>query len=292
VPLAVPASAIVIAIMINVLWGANPIAVKYSLLAFPPLWTGFFRFAVGAVCVFAWARYVGVSLWPERNEWRPLILISALFTIQIALMNIGFAHTSASMGAVLIATNPVFAALFAHFMVTGDSLTRWRCLGLAVAMIGTAVCLLQGTDIRTLDFGAIGNWIVLTSACLLGLRLSVIAAAVRKVHETRIVVWQMLLSLPAFAAGGLLFETIIWQNIGWQPIAGILYQGVIIAGLSFTVLYWLMKRYSPSVIVGFNFVSPVAGVLLAVWLLDETVTWTLLVGMVLVALGLALISRR
>ena len=104
--------------------------------------------------------------------------------------------------------------------------------------------------------------------------------------------WQMLLALPAFAAGGLLFETIIWQNIGWQPVAGIHYQGMVIAGLSFTVLYSLMRRYSPSVMVSFNFVSSVAGVLLAVWLLDEAVTGYLVVGMMLVALGLALISRK
>ena len=67
---------------------------------------------------------------------------------------------------------------------------------------------------------------------------------------------------------------------------------VLIAGLSFTVLYWLMRRYSPSVMVSFNFVSPVAGVLLAVWLLDEAVTSYLVVGMMLVAPGLALISRK
>ena len=95
-PLAAPASAILVAIVINVLWGANPVAIKFSLLAFPPLWTAFFRFAVGAICVCAWARYAGLRIWPERNEWRPLMLISALFTIQIAMMNIGFAHTSTS----------------------------------------------------------------------------------------------------------------------------------------------------------------------------------------------------
>ena len=95
-PLAAPASAILVAIVINVLWGANPVAIKFSLLAFPPLWTAFFRFAVGAICVCGWARYAGLRIWPERNEWRPLMLISALFTIQIAMMNIGFAHTSTS----------------------------------------------------------------------------------------------------------------------------------------------------------------------------------------------------
>jgi drug/metabolite transporter (DMT)-like permease len=42
----------------------------------------------------------------------------------------------------------------------------------------------------------------------------------------------------------------------------------------------------------FNFVSPVAGVLLAAWLLDERVTGLLLIGMALVATGLALIARK
>ena len=42
----------------------------------------------------------------------------------------------------------------------------------------------------------------------------------------------------------------------------------------------------------FNFVSPVVGVLLAAWLLDEDVTLMLWLGMALVAAGLALVARR
>jgi drug/metabolite transporter (DMT)-like permease len=53
-----------------------------------------------------------------------------------------------------------------------------------------------------------------------------------------------------------------------------------------------MKRYTPSVMMSFNFVSPVAGVLLSVWLLDERISALLLVGMALVAAGLALIARK
>jgi drug/metabolite transporter (DMT)-like permease len=290
--LAVPAHAILIAIAIHILWGGNPVAVKFSLHVFPPLWTAFFRFLIGVVCVCVWARLNGLQIWPQRHEWRPLMLICVIFTVQIGLMNIGYAHTNASMGAVLIATNPLFAAVFVHFLVDNDRLTVQRSIGLGVAMLGTAVCLLQDAEPGSLNIGAIGNWIVLASAALLGLRLSVIARVVREVHETRVAVWQMLLSLPLFACGGLMFETIAWQNIGWAPIAGIVYQGVVVAGLSFTVLYWLMRRYTPSVIMGFNFLSPVAGVLLAVWLLDEPFSVLLMLGMMLVAAGLVLISRR
>ena len=41
-------------------------------------------------------------------------------------------------------------------------------LGLAVAMAGPLLAMLQDADIASLDFGAAGNWIVLSSALMLG----------------------------------------------------------------------------------------------------------------------------
>lgn len=290
--LAVPVRAILIAIAIHSLWGGNPIAVKFGLLSFPPLWSAFLRFVIGAACVIAWARLRGVRIWPHPGEWKALGIIATLFTTQIALMNIGYAKTTGAMGAVLIATNPIFAAVFVHLLIQSDRLTWMKSAGLAVAMVGTAVCLLQDADVGALDFGAVGNWIVLLSAALLGLRLSVSARVLKNIDEARVAIWQMLLSIPVFALGALTFETVNWSTVSWPAVAGILYQGVIIAGVCFTVSFALMKRYTPSIMMSFNFVSPVAGVLLAAWLLDERVTDVLLLGMMLVATGLAIIARK
>jgi len=290
--LAVPAQAIVISVLIHILWGANPVAVKYSLLVFPPLWTAFFRFVIAIVCVGIWAKVSGVSVWPRPGEWRPLAFIGALFTVQIGLMNTGFDLTTGSMGAVLIATNPIFAALFAHFLIAGDRLSVVKSIGLLVAFVGTALVLLRGSGDLELTRGALGNVILLMSACMLGGRLIVSARVLQRIDEARVVLWQMILSLPLFALGGSLFETIQWQAMAWEPLAGLAYQGVIVAGLGFSVSFYLMKRYTPSVIVSFNFVSPIAGVLLSAWLLGDMITGYLWAGMLLVAVGLFLIARR
>ena len=88
--LAVPLPAIAIAVLVHILWGGNPVAVKYSLLAFPPLWTAFFRFLIAIACVGIWAKMRGVPILPARHEWPALLFIGVLFTVQIATMNIGF----------------------------------------------------------------------------------------------------------------------------------------------------------------------------------------------------------
>jgi drug/metabolite transporter (DMT)-like permease len=182
--------------------------------------------------------------------------------------------------------------LFAHFLIAGDRLSVVKSLGLLIAFVGAALVLMRGSGDLQLEHGAWGNVILLMSACLLGGRLIFSARVLQRMDEARVVLWQMILSLPLFALGGFMFETIRWNAIAWEPLAGLIYQGVIVAGLGFSVSFYLMKRYAPSVIVSFNFISPIAGVLLSAWLLGDVITGHLWGGMLLVAVGLFLIARR
>jgi drug/metabolite transporter (DMT)-like permease len=267
--------------------------VKFGLEVFPPLWSGFLRFALGSACVIAWARIMRVPLMPTRAEWPVHLSLTLIFTTQIALLNFGFGATTAANGAVLIATNPLFGVFFAHWWVPGDRMTPGRLLGVLVAFAGAALVLTRGAPgSLNMDATHYGDWLVLASACVLGMRLALCGRLLRTVNEVRLTLWQMLLSLPLFAAGGYAFETVQWGNMGWAPVAGILYQGIVIAGLGFSVQYYLLRRYTPSVMISFNFVAPVAGVLLGVWLLNESLTAALLGGMSLVAVGITLIARK
>ena len=287
----IPPRAILAALAIHVLWGGNPVAVKLGLEAFPPLWSGLLRFALGSLCVYAWARYARIPVLPTREEWPALAWLALLFTVQIALLNVGFGATTAANGAVLIAANPLFGVLFAHYLVPGDRVSPARAAGVAIAFGGVALVLTRGAGLAH-PFGGAGDWIVLASACLLGLRLALSGRFLRRMNDVRLTLWQMLLSLPLFAAGALAWEEVRWARADALVAAGILYQGVVIAGLAFTVNFWLIRRYTPNVMISFNFVSPVAGVLLGMAILGERLTAGLAIGMALVALGLALIARR
>ena len=286
-----PVGAVCLALCIHVMWGGNPVAVKWGLEVFPPMWSGFVRFAIGAMCVGLWALLRRERLWPAPTEWPALGLVAVLFMVQITTMNIGFGGTSGSLGALLIALNPLFAALFARYFVREDRLTAGKALGLVVAFAGTAVVLSPSAADGNLEFTRLANWILLLSAVLLGARLMYSASVIRRIGETRVMFWMMLLSLPLFLVGGLTTETIEWANLGWRPVAGIAYQGIAIAGVAFMVNSYLMRHHAPSVVASFNFVSPVAGVALSIWLLNEVFTATLAAGLVMVALGLVLITR-
>ena len=108
----IPLLAVASALLIHILWGGNPVAVKMGLVAFPPLWSAFLRFAVGALCIAVWARLNRIRIWPEAREWPGLLILGLLFTTQIAMMNLGINLTSGASAAVMTASYPLFAGLF------------------------------------------------------------------------------------------------------------------------------------------------------------------------------------
>ena len=131
----IPLVAVVAAIVIHILWGANPVAVKMGLVAFPPLWSAFFRFAIGVVCIAIWAMALGTRLWPENREWPGLIILALWFMIQIGLMNFGINFTSGASAAIMTATYPLFSGILAHFMIAGDRLDKAKTVGLLIAFL-------------------------------------------------------------------------------------------------------------------------------------------------------------
>ena len=284
--------AVAIAVMMNCVWGGNPVAVKLGLEAFPPFWTAFLRFCLGIACVGVWARLTGIRLFPSPEEWKPYLGLSIMFGVQIWIMNVGYGLTTGVMGSVLISVYPLVAALLGPLAVAGDRLDAVRALGLAAAFIGTATVLLGESGTGELEVFSTGNWLVLLSGTLLGVRLVMTTRVIRVSDPARATFWQMVLAQPWFLAGALATETIAWHAIGWRPIAGILFQGVIIAGLGFMVIAYLLRRYRPSTMISLGFVTPVSGAALSAWILGETVTQSFVVGLIEVAVGLALVLRE
>jgi len=288
----IPLVAVLAAVVIHILWGANPVAVKMGLESFPPLWSAFFRFAIGVGCITIWALAMGTRLWPENWEWTGLFILALWFMVQIGLMNIGIKFTSGASAAIMTATYPLFSGIFAHFFIAGDRLDKAKIAGLLIAFLGVGLVLSKGQLPTELSQANFGDLILLVSAILLGGRMIYTAKLVRNIEPMRVVLWQMLLSLGGFATGAFLWEEIIWREVKWVPLGALLYQGVVIAGLAFMVNAWLIKRYSPSVMVSFGFISPISGVVLSAMLLGDTLTWDLAMGTAGVGIGLLILTRR
>ena len=280
------------ALLLAMLWGGNPVAIKAGLDGAGPLRLGALRMLLGGVVVLIFARVAGVSLRPERSELAPLSGLAVLFTVQTALMYFGGDHTTAGHAAVLISTFPLWAALCAHFVVPGDRMTRWRAIGTLIAYSGVVVVFsgdLAGD--QSGGEGLAGDAMMLCSALLLGLRQIYLSQTSQAIPVSRLLMTQAVSAVIVFAPLSFWLESEPWTySAGF--IGALLYQGVAIAGFGFLGNTWLLQHFLPSRVTATQLTTPVFGVILSWLVLGEPVGPELAAGVALLTVGSALAQRR
>ncbi|HEU5323934.1 MAG TPA: DMT family transporter [Methylomirabilota bacterium] len=283
----VPGAAL--ALLVSILWGANPVAVKLGLEDAPPLRLAWMRFVVGGGVILGWAAATGRlrEVAVARQEWRPLVVLGLLFTAQVGGMNVGTALTSAAHAAIILNLYAVHTVVLAHFMIPGDRLTVHRVAGVVVAYSGIVVLFArQAGGAVTL----LGDGLMFVSGLLLAERTVYMARAVQTLEPVKLLLAQAAIGSALFMVLSAVFEP---APTRWTPTlaASIGYQGVVVAGFNFVVNLWLLKHYRPSTLAVFFLTQPVFGVVAAMLVAGDRLTPELLAACLAVAAGIGLASR-
>ena len=148
-------------VFLSLLWGGNHVSIKASLGYGAPLQVGWLRFLFGGLLTIPYLISRGESFILLRREIRPVLVIGFLFTVQILFMNFGQDITSAGHATALNSTFPIWAAIFAHFFVPTDRLTRWKSLAIIFSYSGVFAIVFGDTrsgDVNISVWVGVGWW--------------------------------------------------------------------------------------------------------------------------------------
>ena len=278
------------AVLISILWGANSVVIKLGLEDAPPLRLAWMRMVVGGVVICGWAwgtrRFVGFRV--ESAEWRPLLFLGLLFSVQMAFTNVGTHLTSAAHATILLNLYAVHTVVLAHFMIPGDRLTIRKLAGSLIAYSG--IVLLFAGQVTKGSPTLLGDVIVTISGLLLAERTVYLARAVQRLDPVKLLLAQAVVGTVLFVLVSSLVEPAATR---WTTRLGVslAYQGVLISGFNFVVNLSLLRRYRPSALSAFFLTQPIFGVVAAALVAGDPLTPDLLLACAAVAVGIGLASR-
>lgn len=293
----VGADSAALALLTSALWGGTPTAIKYSVETLPPLAVAGWRFALGALFMLAWCRAHGTELRLRPGQWWPSLAAGLLLFLQISLFNIGVKWSNASHGAMLINTYVLWVVALEHFVTRSDRLSARKTFGLIIAASGVMLALSaerssQHTEMATTTDAAslAGDLVLLASALLLGFKLIWVKRSLQHVEPGKLILWHDIFGVALFAACSVAVEDTSWQGFQLPAVLGLLYQGVLVAGLCFAIQTSLLRKHSASQIAVFSFATPLFGIALGVLLRHDRLSPWLFVAGVCVALAIYLVS--
>ncbi len=100
----------------------------------------------------------------------------------------------------------------------------------------------------------------------------------------------MLCAAPIQVFAGWLWDEVMIHYLDGPIVMAFIYQSVICAAFGFVAWNTLLQRYGASTLHSFVFIMPIAGVAAGGVILNEPITPTLIVAVVLVAAGIGLVN--
>jgi drug/metabolite transporter (DMT)-like permease len=278
-------------VFLVLVWGSTWLFIKFTVAEVPPLRAAGYRMALACLVLVPFAL---------RRKARNVTRREALQVAWNGLLQIGVSYAlvftasqwiDSGLAALLFATFPIWVAVFAHFMLPEEPITRRAA---AAAFLGIAgVSVIQAPAIARLgesrfDQIAAGGAFILLSAVVSGYSNALVKKHLSGVSPIYNIWGQTLVGAAFLLATSVLLER--GQPAHWSPkaIGALVYLAVLGTAVTFAMLFWLIPRVPVAVIGTIPLVDTVIAILLGAVVLGERLSGRLFVGAALILGGVVL----
>jgi len=277
-------------IFVCILFGGNPVAIKFCLTGMGSFTAAGIRFTIAAIVMFLWAKYKKIPLKINITQWGQVCILAAIFVVQLSCFYLGMDKTTASHGALISNVLPFFVLVLAHFFIPGDRISLKKGVGITLGFIGVLLLFFDEQDLtRELRKG---DLIVLAAVFMWSSSAVFVKRIISQYNVIQITIYPMTLGIPFFFLGGYLWDEQMIRMINPTVVKAVLYQSVVTASFGFIAWNTLLQKFGATSLHSFIFIMPLAGVLFGVLLLGEAFTPHLATSIAFIVTGVIIVNMR
>jgi drug/metabolite transporter (DMT)-like permease len=284
--------AILTLLILTSIWGFNYPLVKFTNQGISPVFASTLRSLIASICGVIYCLSKGERLFHTDIMLFHGFISGLLFGLEFACIYFGMRYTNAARSVIFVNLSPFVVALGAHFFLRGDRLTPLKILGLILAFSGV-VFVFQGRPKTASSTMLFGDILEIAAALFWGATtLYIKRFMAEKIHPINTFLYQLVFSIPILLIVSIVLEPQWIHRIDVYIVGSIFYQSIINAFIAIFIWFKLIHTYSVSRLSSFTFFTPVFGVLFGTLLFNEEFTFSLMVGLPLVCMGIFLVNWR
>lgn len=275
---------VILAFLVAAVWGFNFIAAKWAVQDFPPLFANGLRFLVVLAVLFPFLRIV-------PGKMVQLIKVAtAMGVVHFGLL-FSAMGLAGGVGSISIASqlNVPFSTILA-IVILKETVGWKRVFGISISFGGV---LLLGFD--PVIFAYWDAVALIVAAAFVYAVSAVMMRQLRDVRATTIQAWVALAGLlGSFAVSSVLESGQInsLDSAGMRAWASVAYAGLISTVIGHGGANYLFRKYEISMVTPYFLVMPFFSVIGGVLILDEVVSWEMVVGGGMTIFGVLIVTLR
>lgn len=279
------------------IWGGSFASTKYALAQAEPMVILWLRLIIGMPVLFAgllWERSLRL---PSKNEAVALFLMGfqGIFFHQ-AIQSYAMKTAGAANANWMMIATPALVAILGRIFLKETISGRGIC-GMILAAVGVTLVIGRGTVVTANSggFGSIGDLIMLLSVLNWAVFLIVSRRVLTKdLSPAFVIFWEMLFALIAATPFAILtgsdFSVIPSFTMGtWTAL---IFLGAFSSALAYIFWFKALSIFTVAKVAVFQFLQPIAGVVISYFLVGERFTPWLFVGGTMILFGVWLVNKK
>ena len=277
-------------ILLAVIWGSAFFNIKIATYSYEPFTLALVRVTFASIPLILLCKIKKISIKAFSNNWKFYALIGLCnIAIPFVLIAIGTAKINSYLAAILMSTTPLSGSILAHFFIKDEKLTIPKSTGVIVGFSGILLLFFDKVIINSENFiYALITIVGSTFYCIGGLLTLRLKKEKNENVTTSTTLWSVIFLLPF----SIFIETPWNSSPSLASTLSLLYLGIVATGLAWLIRFRILTVNGLVFQTQVAYLIPIFGIIFGYFLMDEIITWRVLLSLVIILLGIYIFKKN
>ena len=277
-------------ILLAVIWGSAFFNIKIATYSYEPFTLALVRVIFASIPLLLLCKLKEIKIEAFSQNWKLYALIGLCnISIPFVLIAIGTSMINSYLAAILMSTTPLSGSLLAHFFLKDEKLSLPKSLGVLIGFSGIVLLFFDKVIINSENYlYALITILGSTFYCIGGLLTLKLKDKKNENVTTSTTLWSVIFLLPF----SLVIETPWNSSPTLASTISLLYLGVVATGFAWLIRFRILTVNGLVFQTQVAYLIPIFGIVFGYFLMDETITWRVLVSLVIILLGIFIFKKN
>ena len=277
-------------ILLAIIWGSSFFNIKIATYSYDPITLALVRVIFASVPLLLICKIKKIKIEAFTSNWSQYALIGLCnIAIPFVLIAIGTAKINSYLAAILMSTTPLSGSILAHLFTKDEKLSFPKSIGVLIGFSGIIFLFFDKVIINS------GNYIYVlitilgsTFYCIGGLLTLKLREKKNENVTTSTTLWSVIILFPL----SLILETPWNSDPTIASTLSLLYLGVIATGFAWLIRFRILTVNGLVFQTQVAYLIPIFGIIFGYFLMDEIITWRVLLSLVIILLGIYIFKKN
>ena len=277
-------------VLLGLIWGSSFFNIKIATYSYEPITLALVRVIFASVPLIILCKLKNIKIEAFSKEWRSYALIGLCnIAIPFILIAIGTSKINSYLAAMLMSTTPLSGTILAHFFTKNEKINILKVIGILIGFSGILFLFLDKIIINESNY--IFALITILGSTFYSIGGILTIQIKNKGNEnvtTSTTIWSLIFLFPM----ALILEKPWLAEPTLESTLSLFYLGIVATGLAWLIRFRILSVNGLVFQTQVAYLIPIFGVFFGYFLMDEVITWRVLISLSIIIIGIYIVKKN